>query len=171
MKRILTILSIVALGLVLTVPANAGKGKKGNKGDSDILATYDKDGNGKIDGTEIGELKKDFAAHKPMCITFTNSNPCSGSIDTPPQLPPPSVLGNSNTLPSSGIGAYGPPIFIRLDSNNSRQNLAWSGVRSYISSMRNVLRASGGGFSGNGCVFADISPGTMDAGTARSSIP
>ncbi len=64
MKRILSILTIAALGLAFTLPAQAGKGKK-NKGDADILATYDKNGNGKIDGDEVEALKKDFAAGKP----------------------------------------------------------------------------------------------------------
>ncbi len=54
------------------------------------------------------------------------------------------VLGNSRALPSVGNGAYGPPIVILLDSKSSRQNRAWSGERSYISSIVNVLRASGG---------------------------
>ena len=30
-----------------------------------LLATYDKDGSGKIDGAEVDALKKDFAAGKP----------------------------------------------------------------------------------------------------------
>ena len=66
MKRILSILSIVAFSLAFTLPAQAGKkGKKGKKGGADILATYDKNGNGKIDGGEADALKKDFAAGKP----------------------------------------------------------------------------------------------------------
>lgn len=64
MKRILSILTVVALSLVIAAPAQAGKGKK-NKGGADILATYDKNGNGKIDGEEVDALKKDFAAGKP----------------------------------------------------------------------------------------------------------
>jgi len=66
MKRILSILTIVALSLAIAAPAQAGKGgKKGKKGGADILATYDKNGNGKIDGDEVDALKKDFAAGKP----------------------------------------------------------------------------------------------------------
>ena len=65
MKRILSILTIAALAITFTLPAQAGKGKKGKKGGADILATYDKNGNGKIDGEEVDALKKDFAAGKP----------------------------------------------------------------------------------------------------------
>jgi len=67
MKRILSILTIVALSLAITAPVQAGKGgKKGNKkAMADILATYDKNSNGKIDGDEVEALKKDFAAGKP----------------------------------------------------------------------------------------------------------
>ena len=66
MKRILTILTIAALGLAFTAPAQAGKGgKKGKKGGADLLAAYDKDGNGKIDGAEVDALRKDFTAGKP----------------------------------------------------------------------------------------------------------
>lgn len=65
MKRIFTILTIAALGLSFTAPAQAGKGKKNKKGGADLLATYDKDGNGKIDGEEVTALKADFTAGKP----------------------------------------------------------------------------------------------------------
>ena len=66
MKRILTILTIAALGVAFTAPAQAGKGGKKNKKDgAALLATYDKDGNGKIDGDEVAALKADFTAGKP----------------------------------------------------------------------------------------------------------
>ena len=66
MKRILSVLTIVALVLAITAPTQAAKGgKKGKKGGADILATYDKNGNSKIDGEEVDALKKDFAAGKP----------------------------------------------------------------------------------------------------------
>src|ERR1039457_5829848 len=81
--------------------------------------------------------------HCPTFITFTNNNPSEGSTDTPPQFPPPSVLGKNNALPSSGNGVYGSPIFIRFASNNSLQNRACSGDRSYMSSRRNAFFASG----------------------------
>ena len=64
MKRILSILTIIAISVAITTSAEA-KGKKGKKGGADILATYDKNGNGKIDGEEVDALKKDFAAGKP----------------------------------------------------------------------------------------------------------
>ena len=65
MKCTLSILTIVALGILITAPAQAGGGKKKNKGGADVLATYDKNANGKIDGEEVDALKKDFAAGKP----------------------------------------------------------------------------------------------------------
>lgn len=76
MKRILSILSIVALSLAFTVPAMAGKGgKKGNKkAMAAILATYDKNNNGKIDGEEVDALKKDFAAGKPELKVLDTNN-------------------------------------------------------------------------------------------------
>ena len=71
MKRILTILTIAALGLAFTAPAQAGKGKgKKNKGGADILATYDKDGNGKIDGAEVDAIRADFKAGKPEVVAL-----------------------------------------------------------------------------------------------------
>src|SRR5580704_8286550 len=109
--------------------------------------------------------------HCPTFITFTNNKSSEGSIDTPPQFPPPSVLGKNKAFPSTGSGVYGPPTFIPFDSNNSLQKRACSGERSYISSTRNVSFASAGGFRGKGWVLAVTSPGTVDWGTGRSSIP
>ncbi len=75
MKKLLTILTIAALGVAFTAPAHAGKGnKKGKKGGADLLATYDKDGNGKIDGAEVDALKKDFAAGKPEVKALDTNN-------------------------------------------------------------------------------------------------
>jgi Ca2+-binding EF-hand superfamily protein len=75
MIRILSILTIAALSLAFTLPAQAGKGgKKKNKGGADILATYDKNGNGKIDGDEVDALKKDFAAGKPELKALDTNN-------------------------------------------------------------------------------------------------
>lgn len=67
MKRILSILTIAALSLAITAPAQAGKGGKkgGKKAMAALLATYDKDGNGKIEGDEVTALKADFTAGKP----------------------------------------------------------------------------------------------------------
>src|SRR5581483_2931866 len=50
--------------------------------------------------------------HCPTFMTLTNNKPRSGSTETPPQFPPPKVLGNNNAFPSSGSGVYGGPIFI-----------------------------------------------------------
>jgi hypothetical protein len=65
MKRILTILTIAAIAAAFTVPAEAKKPGKGKKGGSEALAKYDTNGNGKIDGTEVDAVKKDFAAGVP----------------------------------------------------------------------------------------------------------
>jgi Ca2+-binding EF-hand superfamily protein len=77
MKRILTALTILTLGVAFTAPAQAGKG--GKKGDKKaiaaILATYDKNGNGKIDGDEVTALRADFAAGKPeLKVLDTNGD-------------------------------------------------------------------------------------------------
>jgi hypothetical protein len=64
MKRTLILITIVALGAAFTAPADAAKGKKNRKQGGDALATYDKDSNGKIDGTEVEALKADFTAGK-----------------------------------------------------------------------------------------------------------
>ena len=66
MKRILSILTIVALGLAITAPAQAAKGGKkgGKKAAAALLAAYDKNANGKIDGDEVTALKADFTAGK-----------------------------------------------------------------------------------------------------------
>ena len=74
MKRIITLLAIAAIGASLTMSADAAKGgKKGKKGNS-ALATYDKDGNGKIDGSEVDAVKSDFAAGKPTAKSLDTNN-------------------------------------------------------------------------------------------------
>lgn len=76
MKRILSILTIIAISVAITTNAEAkkpGKGK-GKKGGADLLATYDKNGNGKIDGEEVDALKKDFAAGKPEVKALDTNN-------------------------------------------------------------------------------------------------
>jgi hypothetical protein len=75
MKRILTLLTIAAIGAVLTIPAEAAKGaKKGKKGGGDALAAYDKDANGKIDGTEVDAVKADFTAGKQTAKGLDTNN-------------------------------------------------------------------------------------------------
>ena len=75
MKRILSILTIVAFSLAITASAEAKKGgKKGKKGSADILATYDTNGNGRIDGDEVDALRKDFAAGKPELKALDRNN-------------------------------------------------------------------------------------------------
>ena len=64
MKRLLTLLSIVALTLAFSSPAQAGKGTKPAKGDGPkmgkILKTYDTNSDGKIEGDEATALRKAF---------------------------------------------------------------------------------------------------------------
>lgn len=75
MKRILSILTIVALSLAVTAPVQAAKGaKKGKKGGADLLATYDKNANSKIDGDEVTALKADFTAGKPEVKALDTNN-------------------------------------------------------------------------------------------------
>ncbi len=74
MKRILSILTIAALGFAIAPPAQAGKGGKKKKGGADILATYDTNANGKIDGDEVTALKADFAAGKPEVKALDANN-------------------------------------------------------------------------------------------------
>ncbi len=76
MKKILTILTIAALSLAITAPANAAKGGKkgGKKAMKALLATYDKDNNGKIDGDEVTALKADFTSGKPEVKVLDTNN-------------------------------------------------------------------------------------------------
>lgn len=75
MKRILSILTIICLSLAVAQPAQAKGGKKGKKkGGTSVLATYDKNGNGKIDGDEVTALKADFAAGKPGLKALDKNN-------------------------------------------------------------------------------------------------
>ena len=73
MKRILTILTIAALGVAFTAPAQAGKGKK--KGGSEALTKYDTDANGKIDGKEVDAVRAAFTAKEAAAVALdTNSD-------------------------------------------------------------------------------------------------
>ncbi len=74
MKRILTLLTIAAIGAVLTIPAEAKKDKKGKKGGSEALTAYDKDANGKIDGTEVDAAKADCTAGKQPAKGLDTNN-------------------------------------------------------------------------------------------------
>jgi hypothetical protein len=74
MKRILSILTIAALGFAFVSPAEAKKPGKGKKGGGDLLATYDKNANGKIDGDEVTALKADFASGKPAVKALDTNN-------------------------------------------------------------------------------------------------
>lgn len=75
MKRLLTLLTIAAIGAVLTIPADAAKGdKKGKKGGAEALTAYDKDANGKIDGTEVDAAKADCTAGKQPAKALDTNN-------------------------------------------------------------------------------------------------
>lgn len=60
--RLLVLSSIALFGI--TAPAHAGKGKKGKKGPDAgvVLARFDRDNNGKIDGKEATRLAGLYAA-------------------------------------------------------------------------------------------------------------
>jgi hypothetical protein len=73
MKRILTILTIAALGVAFTAPAQAGKKGK-NKGGSEALTKYDTDGNGKIDGKEVDAVRAAFAAKEAAAVALDTNN-------------------------------------------------------------------------------------------------
>src|SRR5205823_4515297 len=66
-------------------------------------------------------------------------------------------------------GAYGPSTLSL--SNCSRQYACASGETLETSSLVMLSRVKGGGFSGNGWVGQDCSPGTSLGGTRRSSTP
>src|SRR3954451_21725430 len=105
----------------------------------------------------------------PMLLVFTKTYERGGSKETPPQLPPPIAPGNVRTG-SKPKGVYRLP-WMYL-SNCSAQYFSYWGVRLLNSSrVGAVIRASGGGLSGNGCVGQDSSSGTWLLGTARSSTP
>src|SRR5207244_12571764 len=98
-----------------------------------------------------------------------------------PQLAPPrppgkvSVLGADAPSARNRQGVNGPALYTPpTRSTRSAQAFACSGVVSAAvtrSSGLYVFRASGGGFTGNGCVGNASSPGTSLVGTGRSSTP
>ncbi len=62
---ILRTLAITSLALfVVAAPAQAGKGKKGKKGATSgrVLAHFDRDHNGMIDGAEVAKVQAVYAA-------------------------------------------------------------------------------------------------------------
>ena len=61
------------------------------------------------------------------------------------------------------------PVVVPGD-DRARGPVASSGERSIRSSSRTPWISTGAGLVGNGCVAAVFSPGTLDCGTARSSI-
>src|SRR4029434_3140067 len=90
----------------------------------------------------------------------------------PCQLPPPIAPGNVTTSCPTFHGVYGTASCNLYLSQMPSQNAASSGWMFFGSSERfNAMRASGGGFSGNGCVGDDFSPGAVLCGTGRSSHP
>src|SRR3954454_12794598 len=104
----------------------------------------------------------------PRQLVLTKIRCRFGSNATPPQFPPPIVEGKT-LEPPARKGVYG-PLFGYLFSR-SAQNFLLSGESSASSDSDMLLRASGGGFNGNGCVGQLFSPGTSLAGTGLSSAP
>ncbi len=109
--------------------------------------------------------------------------PVLGSVAVPPQFGPP-LPGNCRVLlggaPSSWNrnGVVGTGVVVA--SGALPQFLAGLGVLRKVVrsaavtmslSLSKLLRASWGGFSGNGCVGEYHSPGTSPLGTGRSSTP
>src|SRR4030095_9238626 len=90
----------------------------------------------------------------------TNREPSPGLKADPFQLPPP-VHPGKITRSFGPYCAYGPPV-ITPPSNSKRplQKASCSGVIFATSCGENVIRAIGGGFSGNGCVGEYSSPGS-----------
>src|SRR5579862_3971293 len=104
----------------------------------------------------------------PRSCELMKKYPSLGSKLPPPQLNPPSGPGNTTVLVMR-TGANGPSFCAPL--KRSSQYLRCSGVNDAISSGFQVMRASGGGFSGNGWVGEYHSPGTSPFATGRSSMP
>ena len=99
-------------------------------------------------------------------IEFTYRVPVVGSKEPPPQFDPPFVPGNI-TVGFSPIGSYMRPsttASLIISMHCARD----SGVTFVISSSFMDCRANGGGFTGNGCVGQDSSPGIELLGTGRS---
>src|SRR5437899_158717 len=117
-------------------------------------------------GAPVGEAT--ILPAPPRLLVFTKIKPSPGSNDTPPQFPPPIVPGKIS-VGDSPKGVYGPSC--RSFANQSAQNVCASGVRVVSSAEVKLMRASGGGLSGNGWVGHDSSPGTSLLGTLRSSTP
>ena len=108
----------------------------------------------------------------PMFDTLVNTRWSVGSYDRPFQFPPPIVLGNVSIVPSVPGGVYMPFVYIAFLFQRSLQYFVASGVvvlKSLAGSK--VVRPSGSGLKGNGCVGDVASPGTLLCGTGRSSMP
>src|SRR6185295_19785406 len=95
--------------------------------------------------------------------------PSRGLNETPFQLPPPTAPGNNTMFRPSSHGVYGTESTRLYFSQSALQYASCSGVMPFgRSSFFIELRASGAGFTGNGCVGDDFSPGTSLCGTGRS---
>src|SRR5665213_245569 len=125
-----------------------------------------------------------FFSIQPMLASsceFTNIYPVRGSPETPPQFTPPIEPGYRMLerigAPAAryGYGVNGPSLIKPpLRAIRSWQNFACSAFVSAAvttSSALKLLRASGGGFTGMGCVGELCSSGTSLFGTGRSSTP
>src|SRR4051794_2741515 len=97
--------------------------------------------------------------------------PRSGWNEVGLQLPPPTQPGKI-TRSFGPYCAYGvPPIAPPSSANRSLQYFSCSEVTLATSSSLKLIRANGGGFTGNGCVGQFWSPGVgLSLTTSRSSI-
>src|SRR5437764_13389909 len=96
----------------------------------------------------------------PISLVFTKISARDGSNATPPQLPPPTLLGNDGPVGEYATRSF-PPIAAVQYAVASGEILLTS-----LSFM--VLRASGGGLMGNGCVGHSLG---FAVGTGTSSTP
>src|ERR1044071_4642907 len=108
----------------------------------------------------------------PKSCDGTKRYPSVGSNAEPFQFPPP-VHPGKITRSFGPYCANGPPVIAPPSSaRRSRQYFSCSGVIVATSSGENVIRASGGGLTGNGCVGQYSSPGSgLSDATGRSSTP
>src|SRR4030095_14039251 len=101
------------------------------------------------------------------CFELTKTNPLRGSYAEPPQLGPPvspGIIRLGGLMPSRSFhGVYGPLLKYFVSSQSLWSAPAAPGLvsdGSTMSSLERLTRATGGGFTGMGCVGEYHSPGT-----------
>src|SRR5213592_118880 len=99
-------------------------------------------------------------------FTGTTARPCLSSIATPPQWAPP-MLPGCDSVPSVLGGVNGPSL--RRAARMAWQAVLASGVGPQASSAEYRSGTRGGVRTVKGCVGDATSPGTLLAGTRRSS--